>query len=125
MPKVKSQSEFLRVRTVSLSLDLYGRLEPIIKAAEAVGETEAFVIRQIARIAIREGWSAAVLDIPADVKRDGGGDRVTPRLALPNDLDVEIVRLTDYSALSRWYSFAVERFLAEYRKGEADLFRVL
>ncbi len=74
------------------------------------------MIRQIARIAIREGWSAAVLDIPADVKRDGGGDRVTPRLAR-NDLDVEIVRLTDYSALSRWYSFAVERFLAEYRKG--------
>lgn len=125
MAKVKSDEEKLKVRTVSLPLDLYDRLQPIVDAAVAAGENEAFVLRQVARIALQRKWTATFLEVPAEVTRERDRDRVTPRLALPPAMDEQVFALAEYSAFSRWFTFAVERFLAQWRKGDPHLFDVL
>lgn len=125
MAKVKSEEEKLKVRTVSLPLDLYERLQPIVEAAVATGENEAFVLRQVARISLQRQWTATFLEVPAEVTRERDRDRVTPRLALPPAMDEQVFALAEYSAFSRWFTFAVERFLVQYRKGDPHLFDVL
>lgn len=125
MAKIKPDEEKLKVRTVSLPLDLYERLQPIVEAAVAAGENEAFVLRQVARIALQRRWTATFLEVPAEVTRERDRDRVTPRLALPPAMDEQVFALAEYSAFSRWFTFAVERFLVQYRKGDPHLFDVL
>lgn len=125
MAKIKPDDEKLKVRTVSLPMDLYERLQPIVDAAVAAGENEAFVLRQVARIALQRRWTATFLEVPAEVTRERDRDRVTPRLALPPAMDERVLELSEYSAFSRWFTFAVERFLVQYRKGDPNLFDVL
>lgn len=125
MAKVKSEEEKLKVRTVSLPMDLYERLQPIVEAAVAAGESESFVLRQVARIALQRRWTATFLEVPSEVTRERDRDRVTPRLALPPLMDQQVFALAEYSAFSRWFTFAVERFLVQYRKGDPNLFDVL
>lgn len=125
MAKVKADDAKLKVRTVSLPMDLYDRLQPIVEAAVAVGESESFVLRQVARIALQRKWTATFLEVPSEVTRERDRDRVTPRLALPPAMDEQVFALAEYSAFSRWFTFAVERFLVQYRKGDPHLFDVL
>lgn len=125
MAKPKPDEKKQRVRTVSLPAEAYLRLQPIVEAVEAQGETEAFVIRQVARVAVQRRWTAAELHIPVEVKREGDGDRVTPRLSLPPAMDAKVIELAGYATVSRWYAHAVERFLDLHRSGDPDLFRVI
>lgn len=90
MAKIKPDDEKLKVRTVSLPMDLYERLQPIVDAAVSVGEAEAFVLRQVARTALHRKWTATFLEVPSEVTRERDRDRVTPRLALPPAMDEQV-----------------------------------
>lgn len=125
MAKIKPDDQKLKVRTVSLPMDLYERLQPIVDAAVAAGENEAFVLRQVARTALQRRWTATFLEVPSEVTRERDRDRVTPRLALPPAMDERVVALAEYAAFSRWFTFAVEQFLRQYQKGDPHLFVVL
>lgn len=125
MAKIKPDDQKLKVRTVSLPMDLYERLQPIVDAAVAAGENEAFVLRQVARTALQRRWTATFLEVPSEVTRERDRDRVTPRLALPPAMDEQVFALSEFAAFSRWFTFAVERFLVQYRKGDPHLFDVL